>query len=142
MTTTLELTTTFVPLTCCHKECGVEYAVTKQFYNYRRDDHEWFYCPNGHRQHFSGKSEVEEMQVKLDREQRWRREAEQREQEARAREHCAARRAAAARGQVTKIKNRIAKGVCPVPGCKRSGFTNVMNHIHTCHPNYVVPEED
>lgn len=37
---------------------------------------------------------------------------------------------------VLEIKNRIAKGVCPVPGCRRSGFTKVMAHIASKHPDW------
>ncbi len=44
-----------------------------------------------------------------------------------------ARRGAAARGQVTKIKNRIGHGVCPC--CNRT-FENLHRHMTTQHPTF------
>lgn len=46
------------------------------------------------------------------------------------------RSAAALRGHITRLKNRIVAGVCPVPGCKRSGFSNVMRHVASKHPEW------
>ncbi|WP_159103999.1 hypothetical protein [Rhodopseudomonas sp. B29] len=45
----------------------------------------------------------------------------------------AERRAAAARGQVTKIKNRVGHGVCPC--CNRT-FANLARHMAGEHPGY------
>lgn len=42
---------------CC--TCGVSFAVTKDFNQRRRNDHDDFYCPLGHGQHYPAKSEVE-----------------------------------------------------------------------------------
>jgi len=41
-------------------ECGVVYALPCHFRETRLEDHATFYCPNGHRQHFPGKSTEEE----------------------------------------------------------------------------------
>jgi rubrerythrin len=49
-----------------------------------------------------------------------------------------ARRAAAARGQVTKIKRRISKGVCPC--CNRT-FADVARHMASRHPEYPQVDE-
>ncbi len=43
------------------------------------------------------------------------------------------RKAAAARGQLTKTKKRIAKGICPC--CNRS-FVNLERHMTGQHPDY------
>jgi len=42
-------------------------------------------------------------------------------------------RAAAARGQVTKIKNRVGHGVCPC--CNRT-FSDLARHMGTKHPTF------
>lgn len=43
------------------------------------------------------------------------------------------RQIAAQRGQTTKLKNRIAKGVCPC--CQRS-FQNLKRHMESQHPDF------
>lgn len=113
--------------TCCN--CGVRFAMTKEFKAQRlenRGPNNSFYCPNGHKQHYVGKSEADmlrERNKRLDR--MWNSERERRE--------AAERRAAAARGQVTKIKKRVGKGVCPC--CNRS-FQNLHRHMTTEHPTF------
>lgn len=42
------------------------------------------------------------------------------------------------KGEVTKLKKRIANGVCPC--CKRS-FCNLAAHMKTQHPEYTKEEE-
>jgi DNA repair exonuclease SbcCD ATPase subunit len=51
----------------------------------------------------------------------------------RERVEAAERRGAAARGQVTKIKNRIGHGVCPC--CNRT-FENLHRHMASQHPTF------
>ena len=131
----LQMTT----ITCCREGCGLTFAVPEWWDQKRREDHTTFYCPNGHKQHFGGPTNLErrarELASKLERV-----EAELERSENRAEAY---RRSASARkGQITKIKNRIAKGICPVAGCKRSGFSNVQSHIHQKHPDWHMPEED
>lgn len=46
----------FVLQICCN--CGVEHKMTKALYEYRLKDHDEFYCPNGHSQHFMTKQEI------------------------------------------------------------------------------------
>jgi hypothetical protein len=45
--------------TCIHENCGVHFAVPKQFQDKRRKDHKTFYCPNGHPQYYPHKSDLE-----------------------------------------------------------------------------------
>jgi len=45
----------------------------------------------------------------------------------------AERRGAAARGQVTKLRNRVGHGVCPC--CNRT-FGNLARHMNTKHPTF------
>lgn len=47
------------------------------------------------------------------------------------------RQLSAARGQVTRIKNRVGNGVCPC--CNRS-FGNLHRHMQTKHPGWKKPE--
>lgn len=47
---------------CCN--CGILFAMTSYFVSERRKDEKWFYCPNGHSQHYAP-SEATELKEKL-----------------------------------------------------------------------------
>jgi hypothetical protein len=136
MTTTYLNTETvvdLVPITCGAKGCGVTFALDRQFVAARRADHARWYCPNGHSCWYPAKSEMEKLQDELaaarriaSNERDWRRrEREQRER--------AERQRAAARGQVTKIKRRVGRGVCPC--CNRT-FADLGRHMAGQHPEF------
>lgn len=114
--------------------CGIQFGIGADFEERRRNDHEWFYCPNGHMQHFVGQSEVEKDRDRLKRmydsatarADSWKDQAE-------AAEH----RRRGQKAANTRLKKRIAAGVCPC--CHRS-FANVKEHIEHQHPDF--PAED
>ncbi len=122
-------------IVCC--KCGIEFHVPDHWDNKRREDHKTFYCPNGHPQGYYGKSQKEKRIEKLERENREKADQLMCKQtlldQAREERDLADRRRAAAKGQLTKTKNRIAAGVCPC--CNRS-FTNVARHMKSQHPDY------
>lgn len=114
---------------CC--VCGVRFAWPEDLREKKLTERQdptrnGFFCPNGHSQHFSGKPEAdllrERLQVEKENAAFWRTESQR-----------VARQAAAARGVTTKLKRRIANGVCPC--CKRS-FANVARHMASQHPEY------
>ena len=109
--------------------CGIEFGVPNEFDDRRRRDGKSFHCPNGHAQSYG---ESDAARLKAEREKTARLSARLEQERA----ACAAleRRAAAARGQVTKIKKRIANGVCPC--CNRT-FSDLADHMATKHPDYV-----
>ena len=130
----VEVLTTLEPIECC--SCSMLFALPEEFAQRRRRDHEWWYCPQGHRQHWSQKSDVE-----LERTRRIR--AEQGESQALEREHIAiqqretARRSAAAiKGHRTKILRRLAAGMCPIESCTEQ-FTAIGKHVLAEHPDVV-----
>jgi hypothetical protein len=47
----------FVEETCVN--CGMPFAITRDFYNALRNCHNVFYCPRGHPQHYTSESDVE-----------------------------------------------------------------------------------
>ncbi|VXB82575.1 hypothetical protein [Aeromicrobium sp. 9AM] len=115
--------------------CGVVFGVGDDFRARRKEDHRNYYCPNGHQQHYiKGSSQAEKLQAELERTRT--REKNQREYAERERERRlkAERERAAARGQVTKIKNRVGNGVCPC--CNRT-FANLGRHISGQHPDFI-----
>lgn len=57
------LSSEFEVLTC---SCGATYALPKDFLAQRRDDHNAFYCPNGHRRHYPQMSDEEKLKKQLE----------------------------------------------------------------------------
>jgi len=134
MSDTITRGLTFTVIEC--GECGVPFALSNAFIAERRADHKTWCCPNGHPRWYPEDNEVERLKKEKDRLVRDRDWYAERQKEALKEADRERRRSAAARGQVTKIRNRIANGVCPAPGCKRSGFTDVAAHIASCHPDF------
>ena len=98
MSVTFEIETTFEPTHCV--PCGVQFALTRSMERKLRRTKNWFYCPNGHRIHFTGESDETRLRREL--------EAERRENnDLYYRLDHANRSRAALRGQVTKIKRRV-----------------------------------
>ena len=129
---TLTHTTVFKVETCCR--CGLLVAMTEELRTRRLNDHGWFYCPNGHGQHFTGKSKAEKERERAERLERELASADRRI--ANLDEDVRSARASlrATKGQLTKTKKRAANGVCPC--CNRS-FANVQRHVKGQHPDFV-----
>lgn len=116
--------------------CGLNWAVDTEWWNARRADGQGFVCPNGCQRVFRETDADRERKKReqLERTLGWTRESLTAARELAQRE---ARRGAAARGQVTRMRNRIKAGVCPVPGCKRTGLgEDVLAHIEAKHPTW------
>lgn len=129
LTFTGELTVT----TCW---CGIHLAVPSDLYKAaKRNTSQQIHCPLGHTFVFR-ESEAARLRKENERLQRSVQTNRESAEFWREQQKGAERRAAAARGQVTKMRNRIAKGVCPAPGCKRSGFDDVAAHIASAHPGF------
>jgi hypothetical protein len=126
MSTTYAYTGTLNIVACFH--CGMNFGVTSTFYSRRVGDHATFYCPAGHGNAYRGRSREEQLVEQLDAARSMsRRERERRER--------AERSAAAHKGQVTKIRKRVANGVCPC--CNRS-FQDLGRHMKGQHPDFAV----
>lgn len=116
-------------------ECGLLWAMPETYVNRRRNDGRLFYCPNGHGQLYR-ETEEDRQRKRASAERRRADNAENAARIQRERAERERRTAVALRGHLTRMKNRIANGICPVPGCKRSGFTNVMRHVASKHPDW------
>lgn len=134
-------TTETLAVTSCG-ECNIIFAIPAAMDRKLREDGQKgeFYCPQGHRLHYPGKSasqkKIEEQQAEIDRLTRQRNYATERADENSRRLREEKRSKAAYKGQLTKMRNRILAGVCPVPGCQRTGFKAVTQHIHRKHPEW------
>jgi hypothetical protein len=124
--TQIHVTTTFTVLDCC--KCGTLFAVPDQVDEELIRTGRQFYCPNGHSQSYTESTE-EKLRKAEDALARERARSDQ----LKADRDAADRRASAARGQVTKIRNRVARGVCPC--CNRT-FADLAAHMLTKHPDY------
>lgn len=117
--------TTLITEECC--KCGTVFAFAEELRQKCLDNHaRQFYCPNGHPQHYIGDTKAE----RLERELKWARST--RDRNARERDHAEARR----RGQLaanTRLKKRVANGVCPC--CKRT-FKDLHRHMAGQHPDF------
>lgn len=135
----ISVTTVIEAMNCC--ECGLTFGLSSEFEQRRREDHRNWYCPNGHPQHFPGKTRLEQerdaARELAQREARRRELAERRANNAEQDADNSRRSAAAYKGWATRVRNRIKNGVCPC--CNRS-FSNVRRHMASQHPDYKVPE--
>jgi len=106
--------------------CGISFGVPLDWDKRRRHDHKLFYCPNGHQQRYTGENEEEKLK----------KENARLAQKSRLLQHSldsTERSRRAQKGQVTRIKNRIAKGVCP---CCNRQFKNLHRHMENKHPEW------
>lgn len=113
-------------------ECGVMFAMPEGLDRKAQADHSRpFWCPNGHRLTYVGKTTAQRLLEEVDRVNYLRQSAACLTAE-RDRAKASLR---AQKGATTKLKKRIAGGVCPVPDCRRS-FASLAEHIAKEHPGY------
>lgn len=118
---------TILDITILHcGNCGISFGVPVGFYKQRRHDGVTWYCPNGHPRVFRGETEEAKLQRQLEsaRAHRDRLQAENYHLENQRR---------AQKGATTRLKNRIAAGVCPC--CTRT-FQNLERHMTSQHPGW------
>ncbi len=106
--------------------CGIAFAVPSDWRVHIKRSHEWFYCPNGHQQHYSSESDMEKAR-------RLAREAEESRDWYRRRLDSEQNHSRALRGHLTRQKTRAAAGACPC--CKRT-FKQLARHMKAKHPDY------
>lgn len=102
------------------------FAMTTDFQRRRRKDREWFYCPAGHRQYYSGKTKEQKLKEELSR-------ANQRADQHRREAFEQRQRATSISKSYQKVRERVKNGVCPC--CNRT-FENLARHMKTKHPEY------
>lgn len=90
--------TEFVVVTC--GKCHVQYAMTKEMYQKRHNDHESFYCPNGHCRCFTADSELDKLK------DNYKRLMDDYQTKNRQRGYFA-RSNTALRGHITRLRNKI-----------------------------------
>ncbi len=114
--------------------CQTEFAMDEALYDARYADHRNFWCPNGHDQHFIGKTEDQRKIAQLEAE----RDAAKRDAESQRRSREWAERTARganvkagkARAALRRLNHRVNCGVCP--HCQRT-FKQLAAHMKTKH---------
>lgn len=106
---------------CC-ADCGIQFAITKDFEARRRADHRTFCCPVGHSNAYQAESDRDKV-ARLAREL------------AHSQELLRSTQAAKDEMQKTmrRMKKRVGKGVCPC--CNRT-FLELGRHMKTKHPEF------
>lgn len=107
-------------ITCVNTDCGISFAVPSWWAKGKRETHAYFYCPNGHSQHFTGETAEEKL----------------RRENARLiqRQAMLLDEKAAAERKAKRLERRAAGGTCPC--CKRT-FANMSRHMKHKHPEFV-----
>ena len=123
----LNILTIYTVIDC--PACGVLFAITEELEERRRKDGKSFYCPNGHSMSY-GNSDTEKLRKEREKNARLTARLDQEKAATAALD----RQRAAMKGQVTRIKKRVANGVCPC--CNRT-FKDLAAHMSTQHPDYV-----
>lgn len=119
------ITTQLYVLDCAN--CGVIFAITRDYEDRRRNDARTFYCPNGHTQSWH---ESESDRLRKERDSLQASELALTDQLT-----AAIRDGEQTRAALIRDRARFAAGVCPC--CNRS-FENVRRHMSTKHPEYDV----
>lgn len=135
---TMLASTTLVVEECC--SCSMLFAMSEEFQQRALDDRGpqgvVFYCPRGHKQWYTGETEKQKLARQLKNEQqstRWY--ADQLAAAERDAEH-ERRSKAAIKGHMTRLRNKVAAGVCPVGACRRP-FHALQDHLASVHPGWL-----
>lgn len=132
MTATQTFVETLVVLHCY--KCHVPFGLENDHYQRAKRSGDEFFCTNGHGQVFSTTREQELENSLRDARERARR-AEMGRQAARDQAAAAERSVRAYKGHLTRARNKIAAGNCPVPDCGLH-FSNVREHMRHKHPDW------
>lgn len=124
-------TSKLVVQACC--DCGMMFGVEKSYDDRRRGDGGTFYCPAGHPQVYSEPSYIRDRRRAEEAERQRDYAYRERDRASRAAQD-ALHRARAQKAAKTRLKKRIANGVCP---CCNRHFANVERHVKSQHPEYV-----
>lgn len=120
--------------------CGVSFAIPKTLRDhYEREAGRFtLYCPLGHGMVPAGKSEADRLRDELAREKHRTEQAKADADWNRRRVEQRDRQLAARKGQLTKLRNRVGRGVCP---CCNRYFADLHRHMETKHTDWR-PEAD
>lgn len=110
--------------------CQCMFAMPKSMQEDSRNTGDWFWCPKGHRIHYMETTVQKlEKEIQQERQQKDQIQAELWEQQEIRKS--AERSLKATKGVITRVKNRVSKGICP---CCNRHFDNLCRHMKSKHP--------
>ena len=119
---------------CC--TCSMPFSMPDDFRSRMLESRELFSCPAGHQQRYTGKSEAQKQRDRAEVLERRLRTARQSEDFYRSQALTARRSASAYKGHLTRMRNLVAQGICPVVGCRRN-FHALGEHMRGQHPEWL-----
>src|SRR5262245_24944694 len=131
---TLETTTDFLVESCCN--CGIVFAMPREYRDQKMRTKDSWYCPNGHAQHYLGKTheqQLREARAAATAAEDQRRAAEQERDLALHHMREAKRETKRLEQQANRQAQRSRGGVCPC--CDRS-FVQLARHMKAKHPDH------
>jgi hypothetical protein len=131
MSTTYDAVASLTTMQC--GPCGGTYAISEAYRAKKAQEGGYWHCPYCQCSWGYAGSENARLKQAVEDERQRVAVANERAAEFRRMAETQGRRAAAARGQVTKIKKRVANGSCP---CCRQSFANLAAHMASQHPTY------
>jgi len=123
-------------LTC--GKCGTPFAIESKFYRHLCNSGDTFFCPNGHPRAFV-EGEVDKLKKQLAQEAKRRERLETSLRDQREENERLVRSRSAVKGQVTKLRNKIANGICP---CCDQFFPDLHSHMSVAHPEFETTEPE
>jgi hypothetical protein len=114
-------------------ECHITFAVPASLKAKRMEDHQSWYCPNGHQRHFVGQSEADKLRDQLAREKASSDQIKASRDYWIEKQSATERSLRATKAVVTRTKKKIVAGRCP---CCSHKFKDLAVHMTTRHPNY------
>ena len=124
----LKISQQFEVIYCCN--CKIAFAVPADIRRRWLDDGSYFYCPNGHSQHYSENS-VAKLEKQLASERKRREWAQQEAARQREQAEESERRRIAQKAATTRLRNRAKSGLCP---CCNRHFNQLEAHMKNKHP--------
>ncbi|MCW3051631.1 MAG: hypothetical protein JWN14_801 [Chthonomonadales bacterium] len=120
--------------------CGTPFGIEQVLDHTLRKNGKTFYCPNGHEMVYRvGESEADKLRTQLAQEAKKRERLETDVKRAEGQAKLANRRRAAAKGQLTKLRNQVAEGKCPCCGLL---FADLHDHMKQAHPDFETTEPE
>ena len=121
---TVTLEVDFVVRQC--SECGITYCLPSNFSRARQDDHNSWYCPNGHSQYIPALSDAEKLRKQLEEEKR-------RHSQTQLELLAAGQEVTKIQKEKSRLQKRVKNGACP---CCNRQFAQLSRHMKSKHPEY------
>ena len=117
--------------------CGLVFGISKRRIEVLMETKNTFYCPSGHEMSY-GENDMDRLKKKLNQEKQRTEYLRADVERERNLKNSARHTARTHKGHVTRIKNRVSKGVCP---CCNRHFKNLERHMKGQHPSYTEAEK-